>query len=168
MNAATLKIFIIILILLQEIFGFDEHLQAIHKMDETGMSLEPALSRRGKRKYVRCQTLGHKQQTTSIGCGSATGNVILFIVAICCKTGQLQYLWMSNEVSVSRFAVSDNGWLDHELFSYFLTENFMEDAVPHHPLLLLLDHHCTNLSNKLFRWPNIVIFSLPPHTIRIC
>ena len=50
-------------------------------------------------------------------------------------------MWMSNKVSGSCFAVSDNGWLDRELFSYFLTENFMEDAVPHYPLLLLLDDH---------------------------
>ena len=140
----TLKTLIIILILLQEIFeeyGFDEHLQAIHNMDETGMSLEPCPLKKGQKK-VRCQTLGHKQETTSIGCGSATGSVILLFIVFAAK--QVNYLWLSNEVFGSRFAVSDNG-LDHELFSYFLTENFMEDAVPYCPLLLLLDDHCIQI-----------------------
>ena len=44
----------------------------------------------------------------------------------------------------SRFAVSENGWVDHELFSFFLTEHFMTHAVSHRPLLLLLDGHSTN------------------------
>ena len=88
----TLKTLIIILILLQEIFEeyeFDEHLQAIHNMNETGMSLEPCPLKKGQ-KRVRCQTLGHKQQTTSIGCGSATGNVILLFIIFAAK--QVNYV----------------------------------------------------------------------------
>lgn len=73
---------------------------------------------------------------------------------------------MRNKVPGSRFAVSDNGWIDHELFSSFLTEHFMVNAVPHRPLLLLLDGHSTHFEPKSLQMAkdnNIIIFCLPPH-----
>ena len=80
-------------------------------------------------------------------------------------------MWTRNEVSGSRFAVSDNGWVDHELFSYFLTKHFIQNAMPHCPLLLLLDGHSTHFEPKslqVAKDDNIVIFCLPPHTTHVC
>ena len=80
-------------------------------------------------------------------------------------------MWTRSEVSGSRFAVSDNGWVDHELFSYFLTEHLIQNAVPHRPLLLLLDGHSTHFEPKslqVAKDSNIVIFCLPPHTTHVC
>ena len=161
--------------LLEEVFeqyGFDDHPEAIYNMDETGMPLEPrppkVVAKKGQKK-VRYQTSGQKQQITIIGCGSATGHVIPPFIVFAAK--QVNYLWTRNEVSGSRFAVSDNGWVDHDLFSFFLTEHFIENAVPRRPLLLLLDGHSTHFEPKSLQVAkdnNIVIFCLPPHTTHVC
>ena len=51
-----------------------------------------------------------KQQITVIGCGNTVGQVI---PAAIFAAKQLNYLWMRNEVPGSRFAVNENGWVDH-------------------------------------------------------
>ena len=130
-------------------YGFSDQPEAIYNMDETGMPLEPrppkVIRKRGQKK-VRYQTSGQKQQITVIGCGSATGHVIPPFVVFAPK--HLNYLWMKNEVPGTRFAVSDNGWVNNELFSFFLTKHFMENAVSFRPLLLLLDGHSTHFEPK--------------------
>ena len=78
---------------------------------------------------------------------------------------------MKNEVSGSRYGVSDNGWVDHKLFSSFLTEHFITNAVSYRPLLLLLDGHSTHFEPKsldLAKKHKIVVFCLPPHTTHVC
>ena len=75
---------------------------------------------------------------------------------------------MRNEVPGSRFAVSENGWVDHELFSFFLTEHFMTHAVSHRPLL---DGHSTHFepwSLEFSAKHDAIIFCLPPHTTHVC
>ena len=136
-----------------------------------GIPLEPCppkiIVKKGQKK-VRHQTSGQKQQVTIIGCGSATGHVIPPFIVFAAK--QVNYLWIRNEVSGSHFAVSDNGWVDYELFSYFLIEHFIQNAVPHRPLLLLLDCHSTHYEPKslyVAKDNNILIFCLPPHTIQV-
>ena len=77
---------------------------------------------------------------------------------------------MKNEVSGTRFAVSENGWVD-QLFSFFLTKLFMDNAVSFRPLLLLLDGHSTHFEPKsleLARKNEIIFFCLPPHTAHVC
>ena len=123
--------------LLLEVFqknNFADHPEAIYNMDVTRMPLEPCppkvVTQRGQKK-VRYQTFGQKQQITVIGCGSAVGQVISPFIIFAAK--QLNYLWMNNEVPGSRFAVSENGWVDHKPFSFFLIKHFMSYAVPHRP-----------------------------------
>jgi len=112
--------------------NFADHPEAIYNMDETGMPLEPrppkVVAQKGQKK-VRYQTSGQKQQITVIGCGSTVGQVIPLFIIFAAK--QLNYLWMNNEVPGFRFAVSENGWVDHELFSFFLIKHFMNYAVLH-------------------------------------
>ena len=67
-------------------------------------------------KKVRYRCSGQKSQITIIGCGSATGQAIPPFVIFAAK--QLNSLWMKNEVTGSRFAVSDNGWIGQELFHF--------------------------------------------------
>ena len=52
-----------------------------------------------------------------------------------------------------------------------LTENFIANAVPHRPLLLLLDDHSTHFESKplqVAKDNSIVIFCLPLQTTNIC
>ena len=99
---------------------FENHPKAIYNMDETGIPLEPhppkVITQKGKKK-VRYRISGQKQQITVIGCGSATGQCMPPFIIFAAK--QLNQLWTRNEVVGSRYAVSDKGWVDHELFSSF-------------------------------------------------
>ena len=127
-------------------FDFDDHPEAIYNMDETGIPLEPrppkVIAKRGQKK-VRYQTSGKKQQITVIGCGSATGQCVPPFIIFAAK--QINHLWTRNELSGSRYAVSEKGWIDHELFYFFIKEHFLAHAVFHCPLLLLLDGHSSHL-----------------------
>ena len=72
-----------------EVYGSDNHPEAIINMDEMDMPLEPSPPKVVMKE--RYQTSGQKQ-----GCGSTTGHVIppFFEFGSC-------------------FVVSDNGWVDH-------------------------------------------------------
>ena len=93
------------------------------------MPLEPlppkVVAQKGQKK-IWYQTSDQKQQTTVIGCGSPVRQVISPFVIFAAK--QLNYLWMKNEVLDTHFAISENGWMDHELFSFFLTKHFINSA----------------------------------------
>ena len=153
-------------------FNFEEHPEAIYNMDETGVPLEPrppkVVAAKGQKK-VRYQTSGKKEQITVVGCASATGQSIPPFLIFSGK--QINYLWTKDEVTGSRFAVSDKGWIDHELFFHFIKDHFLVHAVPHHPLLLILDGHSTHfdlLSLHFAKDNGIIIFCLPPHTTHEC
>ena len=98
-------------------FGFDNHPECIYNMDKTGVPLEPCppkiIAPKGQKK-IRYRTSGQKSQITVIGCGSATGQVLPPFIIFAVK--QLNILWTNEEVSGSRYAVSDKGWVDQELF----------------------------------------------------
>ena len=71
----------------------------------------------------------------------------------------------------SRYAVSDKGWVDQELFYLWLKEHFLENAVSRRPLLLLLDGHSSHFEPQSIQFAKengIVIFCLPPHTTHGC
>ena len=107
-------------------FGFDDHPERIYNMDETGVPLEPrppkVIAQKGQRK-IRYRTSGQKAQITVIACGSATGQIVPPFVIFAAK--QLNLLWTHGEVSGSRYAVRDKGWVDQELFYYWLKEHFL-------------------------------------------
>ena len=118
---------------------------------------------------MRYRCSGQKSQITVIGCASATGHAIPPFIIFAAK--QLNSLWMKDEVAGSRYAVSDNGWIDQELFHYWLTDHFLAHAVASRPLLLLLDGHSSHFEPETIRFAkdhNVVIFCLPPHTTHEC
>ena len=171
-NAENLKNYYDQLRSLFDEYDFENHPEAIYNMDETGVPLKPRppkiVAQKGKKK-IRYQTSGQKQQITVIGCGSATGQCLPPFVIFAAK--QLNHLWTANEGNGSRFAVSDNSWVDHELFYSFLQKHFLTNAVSHRPLMLLLDDHSTHCdltSFKFARDKGIIIFCLPPHTTHEC
>ena len=111
--------------LLEEVYGeldFSDHPERIYNMDETGMPLDPRppkiIAPKGLKK-VRYQCSGQTSQITVIGCGTATGQAIPPFIIFAAK--QLSPLWMKDEVPGNRYAVSDNGWIDQELFHFWLT-----------------------------------------------
>lgn len=161
--------------LLKEVYDkyeFYGHPEAIYNMDETGVPLEPrppkVIAKKGQKK-VRYRTSGTKTQITVIGCGSATGQVLPPFIIFAAK--QINPLWTQDEVSGSRYAVSDNGWVDQELFFFWLQEHFLSNAVSRRPLLLLLDGHSSHFEPNTIdhaREKGVIIFCLPPHTTHEC
>lgn len=152
--------------------GFDSHPEAIYNMDETGVPLEPrppkVVAAKGTKK-VRYRTSGRKSQITVIGCASASGQIIPPYIIFAAK--QLNELWTHDEVSGSRYAVSNKGWVDQELFYFWLKVHFIPNAISHRPLLLLLDGHSSHFEPTTIQHAqdnNIIIFCLPPHTTHEC
>jgi len=151
---------------------FDKFPESIYNMDETGVPLSPrppkVIAKKGQKK-VRYRTSGQKSQITVIGCGNATGQSIPPFIIFAAK--QLSPLWMNDEVNGSRFAVSENGWVDQELFCFWLKEHFLPNAVSRRPLLLLLDGHSSHFEPTTIEYAKnngIVIFCIPPHTTHEC
>ena len=104
-----------------------------------------------------------------IGCASATGHVIPPFIIFAAK--QLDSAWMKDEVAGSRYAVSDNGWIDQELFHYWMIDHFLMHAVASRPLLLLLDGRSSHFRPDTIQFAkdnDIVVSCLPPHTTHEC
>ena len=116
-----------------------------HNVDEMVVPLEPrppkVITAKGKKK-VRYRTSGQKSQITVIGCGSATGQSLPPFIIFAAK--QLSPLWVKDEIPGSSYAVSDKGWVDQELFYFWLKEHFIPNAVSERPLLLILDGHSSH------------------------
>ncbi len=155
-----------------EKYNFYGHPEAIYNMDETGMPLEPrppkVIAKKGQKK-VRYRTSGTKAQVTVVGCGSATGQILPPFIIFAAK--QINPQWCTDEVSGTRYAVSDNGWIDQELFQFWLDEHFLSNVTPHRPILLLLDGHSSHFkptSIEYAKKKGVVIFCLPPHTTHEC
>ena len=161
--------------LLDEVFNeldFKDHPERIYNMDETGMPLDPrppkVVAPKGQKK-VRYRCSGQKSQITIIGCGNAIGQTVPPYIIFAAK--QLNHLWMKDEVPGSRYAVSDNGRIDPDLFHFWMTEHFLEHAVAGCPLLLLLDGHSFHFKPETIKFAKdhgIVVFCLPPHTTHEC
>ena len=72
---------------------------------------------------------------------------------------------------MKRYAVSENGWIDQELFHFWLTEHFLQHAINSGPILLLLDGHSLHFKPDTIHFAkeqNVVVFCLPPHTTHEC
>ena len=161
--------------LLEEVFDeldLKNHPERIYNMDETGMPLDPrppkVVAPKGQKK-VRYRCSGQKSQITIIGCGNAIGQTVPPYIIFAAK--QLNHLWMKDEVPGSRYAVSDNGWIDQDLFYFWMTEHFLNHAVAGRPLLLLLDGHSSHFKPETIKFAKdhgIMVFCLPPHTTHEC
>ena len=63
--------------------------------------------------------------------------------------------------------MSDNGWINTDLFKGWLVEQFVQYAVPGRPLLLLLDCQKTHYKTQAVRFAkehDNIMLCLPPHT----
>lgn len=140
----------------------------LYNVDETGMPLDPKapniVTKRGVKK-VRYRSSGKKGQVTIVACGNAAGQVIPPLVIF--DTKNFNHAWTVNEVSGTKYGLSEKGWITTELFQSWLTEYFLEYAVSKRPLFLLLDGHSTHYQPDLIRYARIndvVMLCLPPHT----
>ena len=97
--------------------------------DETGMASE----HRGS---------GNKVQTMVVACVNAIGQAIPPYVINDAKT--LNPEWMKGGPPGTKYANSENGWIDIDLFEHWFNNHFLTHAVSSRPLLLILDGHKTH------------------------
>ena len=140
----------------------------IYNVDESGIPLDPkpphVVAMRGQRK-VRYRCTGTKGQVTVVGCVSATGQVLPPFVIFDAKSMNME--WAKGEVPGTMYGLSDNGWVNMQLFKLWFSEHFLKHAVGDRPLLLLLDGHSSHYNPdtiRLARQNDVIIFTLVPHT----
>ena len=52
--------------------------------------------------------------------------------------------WMKDGPPGTKYARSENGWIDTDLFEHWFDKHFLTHAVSSRPLLLILDGHKTH------------------------
>ena len=100
-----------------------------------------------------------------VACASAVGQALPPMVIFDAKN--LNHAWTRDEVPGTCYGLSDNGWINTDLFEGWLVEHFLQFAVPGRPLLLLLDGHSTHYQPHVVRFArdhDIIMLCLPPHT----
>lgn len=140
----------------------------IYNVDESGIPFDfkpPNVVAVVGSKKIRYRQAGKKGQVTIVGCANATGQAIPPMVIFDAKN--LNHAWTKNEVPGTKYGLSDNGWINTDLFEGWLEEHFIKHAVSGRPLLLLLDGHCTHYQPDVIRFArdhDVVMLCLPPHT----
>ena len=85
---------------------------------------------------------GNKVQTMVVACVNAIGQAIPPYVINNAKT--LNPEWMKGGPPGTKYANSENGWIDIDLFEHWFNNHFLTHAVSSRPLLLILDGHKTH------------------------
>lgn len=67
------------------------------------------------------------------------------------------------EVPSTIYGLSDNGWIDSEIFEGWFTRHFLVHAPPTRPLRLM-DGHSSHFSPAFINKEHIIVFCLPPHS----
>jgi hypothetical protein len=151
--------------------GLTERPAQVFNCDETGMSFAP---KPGKvavgvgQKHPYKVTSGDKSQLTVLACASASGNCIPPMVIFDRKTLKLEMT--HGEVPGTFYGLSQNGWIDSELFSEWFKNHFLAHAPAVRPLLLLLDGHSSHYQPEFIRLAaaeDVVVFCLPPHSTHL-
>ena len=68
------------------------------------------------------------------------------------------------------YGLTDNGWMNGEVFDNWFTHHFLAHAPAVRPLLLLLDGHSTHYNPSFIRkaaQEKVIVFCLPPNTTHI-
>ena len=171
MNCLTKEVISDYFDLLKEVLTENQLLNSpnrIYNVDETGIALDghaPRIVAKRGQKKVRYRTSGNKNQITVIACVSASGQCIPPFVIFDAK--RLNMEWRKDEVVRTSYGLSDNGWVDSELFRGWLSEHFHSNAVSDRPILLLLDGHSLHYQPELISFAKqyeVILFCLPPHT----
>ena len=151
--------------------GLREKPCQVFNCDESGFPLNPSCPKvvvpKGE-KHPYAISSGDKTQITVFSCCSAGGYVIPPLIVFDRK--YLKPEMTIGEVPGSMYGLSENGWMDGELFEQWFQHHFLAHVPPARPILLLLDGHSSHYTPSLINravQEGIVIFCLPPHSTHI-
>ena len=98
----------------------------IYNVDDSGIPFNPrapnVVAIKGTNK-VRYRQSGRKGQVIIIGCASASGHAIPPMVIFDAK--RLNPAWIEGEFPGTKYSLSDNGWINTDLFETWLLEHFL-------------------------------------------
>ena len=143
----------------------------IYNLDETGMPLDPKKLKVVSKKGVKNSSYvssGSKSQITAVGCISASGYAIPPMVVWDRKT--LHPDMTVGEILGTFYGLTQNGWMNQELFENWLKCHFLRYAPPVRPLLLLMDGHSSHYCPEAIRVAakeKVILFTLPPNTTHL-
>ena len=119
-------------------------------------------------KHARALTSGNKKQITVLACSNAAGYMLPPLVIFGRKVLNLDLT--VGEVPGTCYGLSDNGWMDGEIFENWFTHHFLVHAPSPRPLLLLLDGHSTHYNPGFVRraaHEEVIVFCFPPNTTHL-
>ena len=140
----------------------------IYNMDESGMPLDhkqlKRVAPRGMKK-VHGPASGDKTQITIVACASASGHTLPPMVIF--KGEKFNHQWSIGEAPGTLYGMSENGWIDQELFFNWLEKLFIPNIPPHRPVILLLDGHGSHYTPEGISKAaseGVIVFCIPPNT----
>ena len=114
----------------------------IYNMDETGMPLNykqpKRIAPKGMRKVYGLSS-GNTTRIAVVACGNAAGHVLPPMVIL--KGENFNHEWSVGEVPNTLYGMSENGWIDQELYNNWLEKIFIPNIPSYRPVILLLDGH---------------------------
>jgi len=113
-------------------------------------------------------TANVKAQLTVLACVNAAGNAMPPMVVFDRKI--LKDELAVGEVPGTTYGLSDNGWMNGELFDLWFHNHFLCYVPSTRPLLLLLDGHSSHYNPTTVRKAaeeGVILFTLPPHTTHL-
>ena len=143
----------------------------IFNCDETGLPLEHTPSSvvavKGQ-KHARAVTSGNKKRISVLACCSAAGYMLPPLVIYERKV--LNPDLTVGDVPGTCYGLSDNGWMNSEIFENWFIHHFLVHAPASRPLLLLVDGHSTHYCPGFARMAaheRVIVFCLPPNTTHL-
>ena len=143
----------------------------IFNCDESGFPLEhkpgKLIGMRGQ-KDLHTTTSGDKAQLTVLACVSASGYPLPLLIIFGRK--RLKPELTEGQIPGTIYGLSDNGWIDSEIFEQWFEKHFLTHVPPIRPLMLLLDGHSSHYQPSLVKKASendIILFCLPPHTTHL-
>ena len=140
-------------------------------MDESRILLDhklPLVVARKGSKEIHCCTSGYKSQITILACANAAGTTLPQMVIFDRQRFNLE--WSQGEIPNTLYGMSQKGWTDQELFSYWMTDLFVKNIPPARPVILIVNGHSSHYEPDTIRVAaeaGIVMLCLPPHTTHV-
>lgn len=109
------------------------HPAQIYNVDESGVPFDyKAPNILGPREFV-IGSLARRGRfySTVVICASAVGQALPPMIIF--DAQNLNHAWTKDEVPGTRYRLSDNGWINTDLFEGWLVEHFIQYAVPGRP-----------------------------------
>ena len=141
--------------------------EQIWNADETGFPYDPrqckVIGQKGK-PLLRVTGGPGRQNTTVLACCNAAREALPPLLVFQGKN--LQSTWKGqNDLKGTMYAVSENGWIDGNIFHGWLVK--FTQCVKKRPLLLIVDGYVSHVSTNVIKIAmdeNITLLKLPPHT----